>query len=432
MARWRQARTPRRGTPSLPLPPLHYRTWVGPTDEARYDNPTGALVYGDFPAERYESVLDFGCGCGRVARQLIQQVPRPRRYVGIDVHPELIDWCREHLRPAAPGFEFHHHDVRDALVNAGADKPDVLPFPVADASVTLLEALSIFTHIVERQLPFYLREAARVVREDGEINASFLLFEKDAFPVLDDARNALYIDDAYPPAAVYYDRGWLERTIADAGLAVTRIAQRPETRGYQWRLVLAPLSAGVTAVPIPRDEGPLGVPADFARVRGGLAASGGQPCESAGIVDDAPIHIEEATTATDTLVEAVASLVGELSASARPPSAEELARIVASPASRLLLAREADRIVGMLTLVVFPIPTGMRAWIEDVVVVQAARGRGIGASLTSAALALAGELGARTVDLTSRPSREAANRMYVRLGFTQRETNVYRYEGSAA
>ena len=147
-------------------------------------------------------------------------------------------------------------------------------------------------------------------------------------------------------------------------------------------------------------------------------------------MDDAPIQIEEATAATDALVGAVARLVGELSASARPPSAEEVGRIVASPASRLLVARAGEEIVGMLTLVVFPIPTGTRAWIEDVVVAAAVRGRGIGASLTNAAIALAGELGARTVDLTSRPSREAANRMYLRLGFTQRETNVYRYEGS--
>jgi ribosomal protein S18 acetylase RimI-like enzyme len=83
----------------------------------------------------------------------------------------------------------------------------------------------------------------------------------------------------------------------------------------------------------------------------------------------------------------------------------------------------------MLTLVVFRIPTGVRAWIEDVVVDQDARGRGVGAALNQAAIRLAGEHGARTVDLTSRPSREAANRLYSRLGFVPRETNVYRFEG---
>jgi ribosomal protein S18 acetylase RimI-like enzyme len=96
----------------------------------------------------------------------------------------------------------------------------------------------------------------------------------------------------------------------------------------------------------------------------------------------------------------------------------------------LLIARDADgTIVGMLTLVLFQIPTGVRAWIEDVVVDTAAQGRGIGQALTTAAVGLANENGARTVDLTSRPSREAANRMYQKLGFCARETIVYRFEG---
>ena len=83
----------------------------------------------------------------------------------------------------------------------------------------------------------------------------------------------------------------------------------------------------------------------------------------------------------------------------------------------------------MLTLVVFPIPTGVRAWIEDVVVTASARGQGVGALLTREAVRIAGEEGARTVDLTSRPDREAANRLYARLGFERRETNVYRHSG---
>jgi ribosomal protein S18 acetylase RimI-like enzyme len=150
-----------------------------------------------------------------------------------------------------------------------------------------------------------------------------------------------------------------------------------------------------------------------------------------GIGDTAePISVEEAHDATPELVAAVAMLVGELSSSAAPPSAEEVRSIVASPACHLLVARDGERrIVGMLTLVVFPIPTGVRAWIEDVVVTAAARGQGVGERLNREALRLARELGARTVDLTSRPSREAANRLYARLGFERRDTNVYRYSG---
>lgn len=143
------------------------------------------------------------------------------------------------------------------------------------------------------------------------------------------------------------------------------------------------------------------------------------------------IRIDEATEVFDGLSDAVDRLVRQLSRSSPPPSGSELEELIGSPACHLLLARDADgTIVGMLTLAVFRIPTGLRAWIEDVVVDEAARGKGVGAELTNAAIRLANQRGARTVDLTSRPSREAANRLYQRLGFVQRETNVYRFEGS--
>jgi ribosomal protein S18 acetylase RimI-like enzyme len=144
--------------------------------------------------------------------------------------------------------------------------------------------------------------------------------------------------------------------------------------------------------------------------------------------DPASVRVEEADAVSGELVAAIARLVGQLSSSAAPPGAAALEAIVASPASRLLLARDRDgRVVGMLTIVLFPIPTGIRAWIEDVVVDADVRGQGVGAVLTQAALDLAVAHGARTVDLTSRPGREAANRLYARLGFEQRQTNVYRY-----
>ncbi len=141
------------------------------------------------------------------------------------------------------------------------------------------------------------------------------------------------------------------------------------------------------------------------------------------------IEIVEATTVTPEIVDAFARLVPQLSSSSPPPTAEELQAIVTSDASVLLLAVDraaGDRIVGSLTLAWFRIPTGTRAWIEDVVVDGEARGRGVGESLNRHALDVARSLGARTVDLTSRPSREAANRLYRRIGFEARDTNVYR------
>ncbi len=97
------------------------------------------------------------------------------------------------------------------------------------------------------------------------------------------------------------------------------------------------------------------------------------------------------------------------------------------PANTVLLARSAGAIIGTLTLVMFPAPTGLRAWIEDVVVDESARGKGTGEMLTREALRMAREAGARTVDLTSRPARAAAGRLYERLGFSIRDSRVYRF-----
>ena len=144
------------------------------------------------------------------------------------------------------------------------------------------------------------------------------------------------------------------------------------------------------------------------------------------------ITVEIADEATPELLEAFVRLVPQLSRSSPAPDAEQLAEIVGSPATEVLIARDGDadgRIVGSLTLVLFRIPTGLRAWIEDVVVDGDARGKGVGGALNRYAIDVAAERGARSVDLTSRPSREAANRLYRRLGFEPRETNVYRYQG---
>jgi ribosomal protein S18 acetylase RimI-like enzyme len=140
------------------------------------------------------------------------------------------------------------------------------------------------------------------------------------------------------------------------------------------------------------------------------------------------VQVEIAKRVDNDLVAAFQQLIPQLSHSNPAPSKEQLESIVASDSSHLLLAKVDGFIVGSLTLVIFHIPTGIRAWIEDVVVDSEARGKGVGEALNVFALAEAKRHGATTVDLTSRPSREAANRLYQRLGFKARETNVYRYD----
>jgi ribosomal protein S18 acetylase RimI-like enzyme len=154
----------------------------------------------------------------------------------------------------------------------------------------------------------------------------------------------------------------------------------------------------------------------------------GRHAPPAGTYSADVVTVEPVTAVTSELVEAFARLVPQLSSSSPPPGERELAAVVADPGNILFIARDDHgAIVGSLTLATFRIPTGVRAWIEDVVVDEAARGQGVGNALNRAALAAAGDRGAVTVELTSRPSREAANRLYLRLGFELRETNVYRY-----
>ena len=143
--------------------------------------------------------------------------------------------------------------------------------------------------------------------------------------------------------------------------------------------------------------------------------------------------VELITAATPELHEAMGRLLPQLSRSAAPMSEADVERFLSQSSVHLFVFRsetaDADGnnpILGMLSLATFEIPTGVRAWVEDVVVDEAARGQGAGLALVEAAIEHAKTVGARTVDLTSRPTREAANRLYQRAGFQLRETNVYR------
>lgn len=150
------------------------------------------------------------------------------------------------------------------------------------------------------------------------------------------------------------------------------------------------------------------------------------------------VTVFEATEVTPELVRAFEHLVPQLSTSNPPPSEDELREMVSSPSTVVFMAQDVQsrEYVGTLTLALFRIPTGLRAWIEDVIVDEAARGgaqrtldgRGVAEALCDAAITRGRMVGAKTVDLTSRPSREVANKLYVRLGFELRDTNVYRYD----
>lgn len=241
---------------AIPIPPLEMRQLVGPTDLAAFENPTGELVFPWIPEARYGDVFDFGCGCGRVARKMMLQRRSPRRYVGIDLHRGMIAWCQKNLAARAPGYQFLHYDVFNRGLNPNG-KTTPLPFPVSDRSFSLAIAWSVFTHVLESQVSFYLRECARILKPDGVLTSTWFLFDKRQFPMMQEFQNALYINLDDPTNAVIFDRSWVRAQAAAAGLVIT-FAEKPAIRGFHTVVSMMPRAAGVPEVELPLDDAPAG------------------------------------------------------------------------------------------------------------------------------------------------------------------------------
>ncbi len=220
----------------LPLPPLEFRHLVGPTDPAAFDAPSVKVQLEQLPPDVFASVFDFGCGCGRLARQLLLHGRIPIRYLGVDPHKGMIEWCRDQISARIPQFQFRHHDVFQEFMNPEGTF-DAVPLPAGDRSVTLFLAWSVFTHLLPPDAEYYLRELARVLAPNGVAVTTWFLFDKRDFPMMQDFQNALYISDFDPTNAVIFDRRWLERAITNAGLTIeSRTA--PTVRGHQWAMHL--------------------------------------------------------------------------------------------------------------------------------------------------------------------------------------------------
>ena len=235
----------------LPLPPMELRRLVGPTEESYFDNPNGNLIFPDLPVNVYKSVFDFGCGCGRIARQLIQQRVPPVHYVGVDLHKGMIEWCKQNLQPNRSGFEFFHHDVYNAGLNPKGVQT-TLGFPVEDGSISLFIAWSVFTHVVQSAAEYYLKELARVLRLDGVACTTWFLFEKINFPMMQDFQNAIFINDIDPTNAVIFDKNWLRLVTRSAGLRISRV-KAPAIRGFQWEIYMEKSKPGLNHVDFPDD-----------------------------------------------------------------------------------------------------------------------------------------------------------------------------------
>jgi SAM-dependent methyltransferase len=230
---------------AIPIPPLKLRERAGPTDPAQFDNPTRLPIYTHFdvPSEAYTSVFDFGCGCGRVARLLLLQDPRPRRYIGVDIARDMIAWCQANLSPVDAGFQFLHHDVYSPSYGPRNSLRLSAPLPAGDEEFSLVVASSVFTHLTQPQTEYYLGEIARILKHDGVAFTSWFCFDNASFPFMLEGPFTLYTSETDFSQAVIYDRRWLVETLHRVGLRV-RSTTPPSVPGHQWILLLEKRTPG--------------------------------------------------------------------------------------------------------------------------------------------------------------------------------------------
>ncbi len=217
---------------SFPLPPVSMRGLVSPViDESYYDNPSGDYIWGplDIPplkaGQAYEKIFDFGCGCGREARQLLLQKDKPRSYVGLDVNPEMVNWCKKNLKH--DGFSFHHHDVWNPTYAPNNSKNRVAPIKQLGSGFTLIEANSVFTHLHADQTKFYLEQMQSMLAPLGLIRGTWFLFNKACFPMMNEHQNTIFVDEFDTTSAVYYDWLYLVNLIKSMGYRMVKIVWSP-------------------------------------------------------------------------------------------------------------------------------------------------------------------------------------------------------------
>ena len=239
----------------LPMPPVALRRSVGVEDPVHFENPHGILAFSDHvPAEKYRRVFDFGCGCGRVARQMLLQTSNiPERYLGVDLFQPSIDWCNDNLTPANANFEFKHVDVYNAQLNPTGIQQAPLP---TEEKFSLINAHSVFTHIIEDNLKFYFGECVRVTEPDAIMRATWFLFDKRYFPMMQDFQNCLYINSDDCTNATIYDLNFVQNLYRQFGLRIIDV-RRPGIRGHQW-IIYSSKSDG-PSVEFPADDADFGM-----------------------------------------------------------------------------------------------------------------------------------------------------------------------------
>jgi len=218
---------------TYPLPPIELRRIIGPIDDDSFINHSGDFIY-KFRDLEYDEryifnrVFDFGCGCGRNAKRLLEQFHVPSHYVGIDINPVLINWAKYNLK--APNFSFYHNPVEPKRSKAAIKK--------FGTGFTVCLAHSVFTHLYEDQAKFYLEEMRDMLAPDGLIFSTWFLFYRPDFPVLADYQHCVYVNEIDPIQAIYYDRAFLQKMFVEIGYKI--VSYTPTfIRGFQNEIILA-------------------------------------------------------------------------------------------------------------------------------------------------------------------------------------------------
>jgi SAM-dependent methyltransferase len=225
-----------KGRADIPMPPVELRKLVGPLDDNDYDNPDGRRIWGELafhplrPGEAYRRVFDFGCGCGRQARQLMLQRQPPESYVGIDINREMIKWARKHL--GRSNVKFEHHNVWHPIYAPYNERNRQLPIREYGSNFTLINAHSVFTHLLEDQARFYLNEMRSMLAPHALLRTSWFLLNCAWFPVLAPHQHCVYVNHEDPTQAVYYDWFFISELIHELGFKLLD-AEWARVSGYQ-------------------------------------------------------------------------------------------------------------------------------------------------------------------------------------------------------
>lgn len=240
---------------NLPMPPLHLRQSVGVEDERFFENPHGVLAFGDeVPASKYARVFDFGCGCGRVGRQmLLQNENRPSRYIGVDLFRPSVEWCSSNLTDRDASFTFEHINVFNTQLNPTGINQVSLK---RSEKFTLVNAHSVFTHITEPNLEFYFEECVNLLMPSGYMRITWFFFNKEHFPMMQDFQNCLYINPDDATNATIYDLPFIRNLYKKYNQRIVDV-RKPGIRGHQW-VVISANETGADAE-FPNDDASFGL-----------------------------------------------------------------------------------------------------------------------------------------------------------------------------